>query len=149
MNRPWDSLSPHERARRIRGYLAANHAACPRCGYDLFGLAVPDCPECGNTVDERGFSFLAPEGDERYETRRVQEYVATNRTTCPGCQMALDRVNGRACPFCEKVLEVWMLMPRGLAVRRRGRWAWPLLLALLYFVLAALVGVLGLWTRPG
>ncbi len=149
MNRPWDSLSPHERTRRVRSYLAAHHASCPHCNYDLFGLDGASCPECGRAIGDQWFSFLAPDRDEAYETQRLHDYVAANRTSCPECKTPLERVNGRHCPHCDKVLEVWMLMPRGLPPRRRGRWNWAIFLTLLYIVLAALVGVLGLWTRPG
>ncbi|MCA9273719.1 MAG: hypothetical protein KDA31_11825 [Phycisphaerales bacterium] len=38
----WHRLTPAQR-RRARG-------CCPRCSYNLEGLATPTCPECGNQV---------------------------------------------------------------------------------------------------
>lgn len=35
---------------RIRLYLLDHDAACPTCGYDLFGLESAVCPECGTAL---------------------------------------------------------------------------------------------------
>jgi predicted RNA-binding Zn-ribbon protein involved in translation (DUF1610 family) len=39
--------TPAERADRLRGTESA--LSCPVCGYNLTGLSVARCPECGNT----------------------------------------------------------------------------------------------------
>jgi hypothetical protein len=41
MARPWSN------AQRVRGYLRKHHVRCQKCGFDLFGLNDPSCPECG------------------------------------------------------------------------------------------------------
>ncbi len=44
--------------RRQRAKDLMNRATCQRCGYDLRGLEVPRCPECGAL---RGFTKTAAE----------------------------------------------------------------------------------------
>lgn len=145
MSRPWDSLSPDERARRVRDYLAAAHASCPECGYDLFGLEGPACPECAAPIDCGAFAFLADERDDKYEARRLHEYLAKNQGACPGCNRPLEHVEGRTCPHCKRVLEVWELVPCGLPGGRRSRIKWAVVIAVLYIVLSAGVGALILY----
>lgn len=147
MARPWDALSSDERARRIRDHLGSTHVACAGCGYDLFGLAGRTCPECAAPIDDERFAFLAAERDEVYEAKRLQEYLGANRAACPACRRALDRVEGRRCPHCGEALEVWMLVPRGLPWRRNAGWKWVVLITVVYVVLAATAGVIGLMMR--
>jgi predicted amidophosphoribosyltransferase len=144
---PWDVLGPEQRSLRIRAHLADNHVACSACGYDLFGLDADACPECGAALDHVRFSFLAPEPDDNYQSRRLREYLATNRGACPACRREIDRVDGRDCPHCGERLEVWMLVPRGLPWRKKGDWNWVVVITVLYLVLAAIAGAIGFLGR--
>ena len=144
----WDSLSPEERARRVREHLAVNHVGCAACGYDLVGLdGTKSCPECGEPIEERRFAFLAAEPDEQYRARRLAEYLEANHAACPGCGKQLDHVDARACPHCRKELEVWELIPCGLRGGRRARLKWAAIFMMLYVVLAAVTGALVLYAK--
>lgn len=35
----------------LKSFLAANHAPCPSCGYDLHGVPGRKCPECAMPLD--------------------------------------------------------------------------------------------------
>lgn len=142
MNRPWDELSPTERARRVREHLAAAHASCTRCGYDLFGLEGVDCPECGAPVDQNSFSFLAPAPDDHYQARRLAEYLKKYKTACPRCHGQLDTLDGCACPRCGARLDVWQLTPRGLRGGKQTRLKWALIIIGVYVLLAAMAGAI-------
>lgn len=46
-----DPVRSSSRSRRITEDLARRDAPCPGCGYNLRGVRVPRCPECGREID--------------------------------------------------------------------------------------------------
>lgn len=43
----------NDEAAALKAFLSERHAACPGCGYDLFGLGSTRCPECDLELELR------------------------------------------------------------------------------------------------
>jgi predicted amidophosphoribosyltransferase len=112
----------------LRAYLADHDHPCPRCGYNLRGLASPVCPECGTGLSLRILpTDAAAPADPAVEVARLREFLARRDARCPRCRRGLRGHDSGTCPGCGLPLSVWLLRPPGLDSSGR-RVVWVLLL---------------------
>jgi hypothetical protein len=76
-------------------YLAAHDHACA-CGYNLRGLQMSCCPECGRDID------IPPDEAEveRVRTSELVEYLRSRDVRCKHCGYNLRGLTTNRCPEC-------------------------------------------------
>ena len=66
--RRWQPL----RRTQLHSDVLDDHLACPRCGYDLYGIPPDRCPECGYRYDAAGLAATVTSAEcERHRATQV------------------------------------------------------------------------------
>lgn len=111
----------------LLAHLRAHRSRCPSCGYDLGGISVVRCPECGEP-----FSLSVVPGHERFGL------------------LVLGLVGYASCFGASTMALVWMLSIAFTYGDGLSSWEWSDYLPLLGWVASSLVGMalwLVLWRR--